>query len=103
MRLNITNTTAKKLARKKIIPPDRPLFSNTVPSAKYERTEGIPKPNEKPNQNEMRIRPSKELTAIARGNNDATMPKPIHVNSKTRLFILNEIRELQKLERTIAK
>jgi len=94
---------AQILAKKKISPPKWPRFSKTVKSAKYERHEGIPKPNEEPNKNETIVNISIDLSINIKGANEKTIPETIQIKSTLRLVVVKEKKTPQKLENTMVK
>jgi len=67
-----------KIATKIEIPPTLPLFSNFVRSAKYEKHEGNPKPNETPKRIEMTNPFDKVKIWNVAGIIEVNVPKSIH-------------------------
>jgi len=93
----------QRVVIKNISPPLTPLFPKVVELEKYARHDGMPKPNENPNEKEAVRRLKTECSKGRIGKSETKIPKIIHRRRKQNSFTLRESKTPIKLEAITAE
>jgi len=99
--MTATRNTVERPTKKKVIPPKNPRFSTLVASAKQDKVDGNPHPNEVPTNREISRLTGIELFGTVVNAQEARTPESIHMNRNSRLE-RGRNRELNMAEKAIA-